>query len=549
MATRVDFSPASLSFGAVAPESGGPDISVDPSFGPPGISFAGAVSVTNVPAPATVTAAIKSGAPIFKVRDLIVLDWVLEPVDPGELPPGHHGPLPRVKVLEVSGQSDGLTPLAVTTGQYLVVRVEYAAPSEGSNFAGVLAVTGDAWEPVEIALSLYLSGVSTTVLHTPVKLAQGTMTDMTIATKVVSGPNGMVRFEMSPTQLHSGVSISGTNEFFATDAMQDFVLRLRAATDAPIGDNALAINRFFMNNRSGFFVPITMDPLSSIQKIRGLSITPEPSALTFVFTTDRPSKPLITIWKRSINHDPVKEMVPDNQVAVSLGGPVPLTSHSIRVSGLPVAQALWFGIDAAAEDAPAGAFASRSGETATLQRVCLVKVWSIEVLQAGGDDGGPEDGNELDFGFLVFDDATGARLSEETASQFDSVDHGETLTPSFGDKNGFVTVAGGTDTIVPYIKGVSQDPDFNPIPLPGPALYWSMPDTLPDHPDSGANGDGSWADAYASFSPPTTIGDTTTPTFVLSTGPTLLSYLAKLTFRTIVSDPFNALSMVYPDAP
>lgn len=49
MATPVDFTRDHLSFGAVSPNSSGPDISVDPSFGPPHLSFAGAVQIKNVP--------------------------------------------------------------------------------------------------------------------------------------------------------------------------------------------------------------------------------------------------------------------------------------------------------------------------------------------------------------------------------------------------------------------------------------------------------------------------------------------------------------------
>ena len=35
-------------------------------------------------------------------------------------------------------------------------------------------------------------------------------------------PRLKVRFEISPTQLHSGISIVGINEFLATDARQAF---------------------------------------------------------------------------------------------------------------------------------------------------------------------------------------------------------------------------------------------------------------------------------------------------------------------------------------
>ena len=138
MATRVDYNPANLNFGAVVPEFNVPDISVDPSFGPPAISFSGALRIPNVPVSTNVTAAIKSGAPNFKVRDLIAMDSVSEEARPGRIASRPSRATTKVRVLEVSAQSDGLTSFAVTAGQYLLVRIEYLAPDASDNFAGVL---------------------------------------------------------------------------------------------------------------------------------------------------------------------------------------------------------------------------------------------------------------------------------------------------------------------------------------------------------------------------------------------------------------------------
>jgi hypothetical protein len=542
MATSVSFTPDHFDFGAVIPGSTGPDISVDPSFGPPQVSFSGAVQIKNVPVDASVTARVEEGTAFFKVRDVIALEWVWEEVDPGELGPGHHGPPPKVKVLEVASQSDGVTPLAVKQAQFLLVRVEYLVPGDGGVYSGKLVVIGDTWDPIEVPVSFYLSYVSTTVLNTPIDLAQGTPTDVMVEFKVAAGPDSNVRYEISQTQLHSGVSIVGQNEFNATGVAQQKTLQLRTAIDAPIGDNNLAIDQFFLNRRSGLFVPVTVKPFDSIQKIHGLSVAPEPSALNFKFTTERLSRPVVTIWRRSSLNDPVMDMVPRNKLASVDKGPTPLTSHSIRVGGLPNATTLWFRIDADVEVSgiPPNAFANFEGETATLQRVCVVHVWSIEVLSAGGDDSGSEDGNEIDFGMVVFDKATGQQLIQPTYAKLDSVNSGDVLTNLFGANDGFVQVPNPTDTIVPYIKGVSQDPD-----LAGNVIYWAMPPTLPGRQDSGAIEGGSWADTYSPFDLPTAFGDQTSSTMVLSTGLTLLSYLARLTFETIVTDPHGALNMIY----
>jgi hypothetical protein len=541
MATPVDFTPDHLNFGAVSPNSSGPDISVDPSFGPPHLSFAGAIQIKSVPADARVTAQLDDTAH-FAVRDVIALEWVWEEVDPGELPPGHHGPLPKVKVLEVVAQSDGRTALAVQKGQYLLVRVEYLAPGDGGTFTTRLVIAGDTWNSIEVPISFFLSGVSSTVLNTPIELAQGTSTDMTLDVRVIVGPDSNVRYEISPAQLHAGVSIIGQNEFQAMGVSKQYPLSLRTAIDAPVGDNMLAIDQFFLNKRTAFFIPVTIKPFATIQKIHNLKIVPEPAALNFSFATERPSRPVVTVWKRSSSNDAVKDMIPDNKVGSGVGGIAPGTSHSIPVKGLPVATPLWFRIDADVEapGIPPGAFANWDGQTATLQRVCVVHVWKIEVQQAGGDSDGQEDGNELDLSMIVYDGVTGRQLIDPTYAKFDSVNSGDVLSNAFGANNGLVQVARATDIIVPYIRGVSFDPDLG-LGLIGTAV----PETLPAKASGGTNDDGAWADCFAPFQPPVTVGDFTSSTMVLSTGMELLGMLIEITFETIVTDPFGALNMVY----
>jgi hypothetical protein len=549
MATSVDFTPDHLDFGGVSPNSAGPDISVDPTFGPPQVSFAGALQIKNVPVDATVVARIE-GTSNISVRDLIAMDWVWEYVDPGELPPGHKGPPPQVRVLEVSAQTDGESSLKVTVGQYLLIRVEYTAPSDGASVTGTLRVTGDTWEPIEISVSFFLSGLSTTVPDTPVELAQGTTTDLPLQVKVVAGPESIVRYEVSPTQFHAGVSIVGQNEFPATYNSETCVVQLRTALDAPIGDNTVAINQFFMNNRTGFFVPVTVKPFSSIQNIHGLTIAPEPTALTFTFTTDRDSHPRVTIWKANSNAQ-VNDMIPANQLATAGGGSgLPLKSHTIRVAPLPIAIPMWFRIDADVEEAGVapGASATMDGQTATLQRLCIVHVWKIQVDQAGGDSDGPQDGNEADFGMMVYDGMTGQQLIHPTFATFDSVNSGDVLTGAFGDNNGLVQVLRPSDKIVVYVVGASQ------VGIGG--VGYGPPYTLPSKQDAGSSDLGAWADCFGSFKPvikdrdgkddPTALGDQTSDTMVLSTGPTLLSFLAPVTVETIVTDPFGAKDRVYP---
>src|SRR5690348_13861874 len=100
MGANVTFTPARIDFGGVAPGSSGPDITVDPSAGPPHTSFAGGVQITNAPVDARITAHIENDTTHFMVRDVIIMQWEVEEIAPSELPPNHHGPPPLVQVLE-----------------------------------------------------------------------------------------------------------------------------------------------------------------------------------------------------------------------------------------------------------------------------------------------------------------------------------------------------------------------------------------------------------------------------------------------------------------
>lgn len=250
-------SPTVLDFHAVAPGQQGPGIVNDPSLPPWSVNMSGGVIVRGVTTETSVRAGVSGGA-AFALRDLLVLDWVLEEVDPGELPPGHHGRPPQVKVLEEVAHSDGVVPLAVAPGQVVLARVMYAAPESGTGASGTLHISGDGWDPIDVPLSLFLSDVSTTFTRPPIVLAQGTSTQVAIDIQVLAGPDAPVQYEMSRTQSHTGVSLIGQTGFQATSAPTPAVLTFGVAIDAPLGDNTLAIDQIALNRRTGMLVPVSI---------------------------------------------------------------------------------------------------------------------------------------------------------------------------------------------------------------------------------------------------------------------------------------------------
>jgi len=265
MSVQVPTSPSSLNFGGVPPGSSGPDISLDPSLPPTSISRAGGVQIAEAFADDTITARIDGDSVHFSVRDLSALEWVTEEVDPGELPPGHHGPPPKIKVLEVVAQSVGQEPLAVKKGQTVLVRVEYSAPAGDGVFSGNLVIHGSVWECPPVSLSFFLSSVVTEFAPNAAVLPRGTRIDVPITARVLSGPDTDVTYLQSRTQLDTGVTLLSIPPVRATRGGTPSILPLLTALNAPLGDNSLAIDQF-AEKRTGFFLPVTVTADPQIQR-------------------------------------------------------------------------------------------------------------------------------------------------------------------------------------------------------------------------------------------------------------------------------------------
>jgi hypothetical protein len=251
----------SIGFGGVVPGSGGPDISVDPSFGPPGISFAGGVTIKSAPSTTTVRADIADNvANAFAVRDLFVLDWQLEDVDPGELPPGHHGRPPKVRVLEVQETVPGTGSISVKEGQMLLVRVQYTAPVGDVAATATLNIRGDGWPVQQVALSLFTAEVVTTLGLPSLTLFQGQIARLPLLVKSLAGPPVDVRYEASPLQRSTGVSIPTSTVHLDRGGFTTTPLALVAAPDAPLGENTLFVNQFAFQ-RKGLVIPVRIEPV------------------------------------------------------------------------------------------------------------------------------------------------------------------------------------------------------------------------------------------------------------------------------------------------
>ena len=130
----------------------------------PGTLGGGSVTIAAAKSVAMLTAHIQSANSPFTVYSVTTSEWRWELVDPGELPPGHKGPLPRHRVLEQVGESDGTIPLAVQAGQIVKIMVNALVPNPTSDepILDALVIRGDTWEPVYVPLSLTIAHVKST---------------------------------------------------------------------------------------------------------------------------------------------------------------------------------------------------------------------------------------------------------------------------------------------------------------------------------------------------------------------------------------------------
>jgi len=254
--------PQTVAFGGVLPGSSGPDITVNPTFGPPGINFAGGIQI-NAPADATVHATISGDTSVFQVRDLTVLDFELQPVDEGELPHGHKGPIPKVKVLAIQTQVGGNGSVAIKKGQKLLVRVHYDSPAGDAAKNAELNVVGDTWPAAQAPVSLFTAQVVSTLGIDALTLFQGQTAKIPLLIRSVVGPATNVAFETSRTQLHTGISMEPTVIHLGRGEAKSVFLTLHAAPDAPLGENTvfLAQSDFRL---SSVLVPVRIVPVPEV---------------------------------------------------------------------------------------------------------------------------------------------------------------------------------------------------------------------------------------------------------------------------------------------
>lgn len=267
-------------------------------------------------------------------------------------------------------------------------------------------------------------------------------------------------------------------------------------------------------------------PMATSQHLLGVLAMPEPDAVVFKFQSSLATVPMITIWRSPNNAQ--SDMMPQNQVTVAFGPSA--TNHTVRVEGLPQATHLIYRVsvgDPARNPMPV----VEIDFVNTLNRICIIEFMSINFLYTGDSDGGAF----INLNMAVYDGAgrlgdklflDGAHSGNNVSWQNNSVDNGKVVDHPFG---GVVRIENAPGRVVPWVI-MAHENGFDTIGT-------LEPNTLPDGPTSGSNGDAQFATSLVPLDLPGTVGETGWRTFIMESGLKGVSFEITAREQTIVTDP------------
>lgn len=214
----------------------------------PGAGKFNVLDLSQIPSRAEVTAKLTltgSAANAIKLDHVTVFNVVeitipADPNDPG-LPPGHPDePQTLTELVEV-GSSDGTRPLAVTPGQ--VVKIGLRAENIGNDFGGAqgtLRITGDAWDPLFVPISLgRLGEVQTTLAVTGFTVRQGSSVSTEAMVSWVAGPTVEIAYHLVPDVDASGIELTAPKLSIHPQESQGASFTFQVTSDCPRGSKVL----------------------------------------------------------------------------------------------------------------------------------------------------------------------------------------------------------------------------------------------------------------------------------------------------------------------
>ena len=233
---------------------------------PPGGATTASTQCGILSASANVTASISADTSAGALTVLSVTSFILETKietpDPGDLPPGVK-PVPvKVQVPVQVAQSNGVTPLAVASGQYVVVTIQFAptASSPAASTAALL-IHGDTWNPVSIPITATVGQISVKIPAIVVEQGKSVAVGLTV-TLVSGAPTTAVLLidrEGSADAPNVAVTVSPSSLPLLTQGISvPATLTVTADSTLAAGKYSWTLAVWSYDNTASFSVPVTI---------------------------------------------------------------------------------------------------------------------------------------------------------------------------------------------------------------------------------------------------------------------------------------------------
>jgi hypothetical protein len=234
---------------------------------PPGATTIGNTSCAPLSAPANVTASISDDTSGGALTLLALASFITEietepPPPPGSLPPGAKPPPPiKVPVIVGVASSNGVTPLAVASGQFIQASVQFApTASTPATSTATLLIHGDTWNPVSVPITATAGEISVSVPSILVKQGASTKVDVTV--KSVAGNGTTVKLyleaDASADAPNVTATLNPTSLSIAAGESRTSTLTVSADSTLATGEYSWSLGVWAFDNTYSFSVSVVI---------------------------------------------------------------------------------------------------------------------------------------------------------------------------------------------------------------------------------------------------------------------------------------------------
>ena len=234
---------------------------------PPGATTIGNTSCAPLSAPANVTASISDDTSGGALTLLGLASFITEietepPPPPGSLPPGAKPPPPiKVPVIVGVASSNGVTPLAVASGQFIQASVQFApTASTPATSTATLLIHGDTWNPISVPITATAGELSVSVPSILVKQGASTKVDVTVKSVAGSGTTVNLYFDADASAEAPNVTAPLNPTSLWIDAGESRTSTLTVSADSTLatGEYSWSLGVWAFDNTYSFSVPVVI---------------------------------------------------------------------------------------------------------------------------------------------------------------------------------------------------------------------------------------------------------------------------------------------------